>query len=94
MSTRAAHLFVAKDFNLLNKLLSTQENKDSDSRHKKEETSSHIWLVHIEQDMPVNHVNKLSKIFMKAPLRLDSLLFAFFESDKGTKCVLYRGNCC
>ena len=69
--------------NYLNHLIAYQKNPrlQKDGNHP-----SHIWLVYINEHDSID-AGKLSSIFKNTPLRLDSYVFAFFETDKG-ECIL------
>ena len=54
-------------------------------KNKENEADSHITsitLIHIQSEVHVN-ISQVSKNFERQPLRLDSYVFVFFETEKG-----------
>ena len=51
-------------------------------RNLSENVPSHFWLIYINHKHLIDRGN-LSALFRKTPLRLDSYVFAFLQTEKG-----------
>ena len=78
-------MFLAEDINYLNYLIAHQEDPlfKKESKNSSDINPPNIWMIDMNNENDSSDIAKLSEMFKKTPLRLDSYVFGFLEIDKG-----------
>ena len=79
------NFYVAENLDYVTKMLTNSEsgiNTTSNSLQDKRETGSDVWLLFVPQFV-MKLGESFSNVFIPAPLRLDSFVYAFYENIQG-----------
>ena len=75
-------MYLAENIDYLNNLIAQQQSPNFQNVQNNDlgVNPSHIWMVYLDNNSTKN-IATLASVFKKTPLRLDSYVFGFFESD-------------